>query len=113
MINLDCLKESFFLWQTDLSVLEGIELTEAAQTAVLAATLSSPTCDNFPPRLDFRLAFCKKLIKAAEAAGETVAEELYDKLLQLQQEHAAAPGYKTYVLHNIHVSLRETHEIIR
>ena len=115
MINMDRLTESFFMWQTDISALEQhTQLTEAVQLAVMAATLGSATCTRFPPRLDFRLSFCKKLIKAAEATeGGSAAEPLYEMLAQLQQEKSAGPGYRTYFVNNNSISIRETREIIR
>jgi len=125
MINLEKLRENFFIWQTDLSALAGSEVTEEVQLAVLAATLAAPTCVQFPPRLDFRLAFCKKLIKRVEAGGGEATEQLYEQLAQLQQEQLeelqqeqlvngpSRGGYRTYFIDSCSVSLRETLEIIR
>jgi hypothetical protein len=124
MTHLEKLTESFFTWQTDLTGLKGIELTEDVQLAVLAATLAAPTCAAFPPHLDFRLAFCKKLIKCVESSGGEAVEQLYEQLAQLQQEQLAeklgseqlvtpTAAYRTYFIDGCSVSLRETQEIIR
>ena len=118
MLDLDKLKESFFTWQTDLSALEGTELTEEVQLDLLAATLASPTCAQFPPHPAFRLSFCKKLIRAIESGGD-VAEQLYEMLSQLLllQEQLLNTSkvnyYRTYFIDSCRVSLRETQEIIR
>jgi hypothetical protein len=114
MIVIDKLKEKFFLWKTDLSDLEETELTEDVQLSVLSATLASPLCAKFPPRLEFRLAFCKKLIQAVEAkVGTAVAESLYEMLARLQKEPTNDPAYRTYFINEHSVSLKETVEIIR
>jgi hypothetical protein len=124
MTNLEKLTESFFTWQTDLTGLKETELTEDVQLAVLAATLAAPTCAAFPPHLDFRLAFCKKLIKWVESSGGEAVEQLYEQLAQLQQEQLAeklgseqlvtpTAAYRTYFIAGCSVSLRETQEIIR
>jgi hypothetical protein len=124
MIYLEKLAESFFTWHTDLSGLKETELTEDVQLAVLAATLAAPTCAAFPPHLDFRLAFCKKLIKWVESRGGEAVEQLYEQLAQLQQEQLAeklgkeqlvtsTAAYRTYFIDSCSVSLRETQEIIR